>query len=338
MDRGNKRHRSGQGRSEYRVSVALPEDLGATQLVFQLDSRTEEIAPRGPTLREFGPRWIAQYAKANRQKPSGVTTKESHLRIHLYPLAGELELEAIDTAQIQQLKATLASKSAKTVNNVLSTLSMLLKTAVKWGELERMPCQIETLKLVEPPFEFYDRATYLQLVQGAHAAGVNEAALVLLAGDCGLRKGELVALEWKDLELERLRLTVNRSETRHKVTLPKGGKTRVVPLTGEVAVVLRQLAARGPRVFYRKDGSPMSGHRICTLLARAQRQAGLADPGALHILRHTYCSHLAMAGVPARAIQELAGHVSIRTTERYMHLSPGEKSRAVEQLELYRRG
>ena len=60
--------------------------------------------------------------------------------------------------------------------------------------------------------------------------------------------------------------------------------------------------------------------------------------GGLHILRHTFCSRLAMAGAPTLAIKELAGHTSVSTTMRYMHLSPSAKSAAIELLNAEVRG
>jgi integrase len=61
--------------------------------------------------------------------------------------------------------------------------------------------------------------------------------------------------------------------------------------------------------------------------------AGLPGPtGALHILRHTFCSHLAVGGAPAKAIQELAGHEDLTTTLRYMHLSPAAREGAIAVL------
>ena len=60
-------------------------------------------------------------------------------------------------------------------------------------------------------------------------------------------------------------------------------------------------------------------------MTAAQRRAGLKVTGKVHILRHTFCSHLAMQGAPARAIKELAGHANLSTTMRYMHLSPARE-------------
>ncbi len=72
-------------------------------------------------------------------------------------------------------------------------------------------------------------------------------------------------------------------------------------------------------------------------MKRIQRRAKLTDNGGLHILRHTYCSHLAMAGVPVMEIQRLAGHAHLTTTLRYMHLAPGAEQReAVTRLDRLR--
>jgi len=72
-------------------------------------------------------------------------------------------------------------------------------------------------------------------------------------------------------------------------------------------------------------------HRIKAVRG-AQRVAGLGEQG-VHILRHTFCSHLAMRGAPARAIQELAGHADLSTTQRYMHLSPAALDAAIRLLD-----
>lgn len=76
----------------------------------------------------------------------------------------------------------------------------------------------------------------------------------------------------------------------------------------------------------------MKQKTIQNLVLSAARSANLAN-GGIHILRHTFCSHLAMKGAPARAIQELAGHRDLSTTQKYMHLSPAAVEAAIRLLE-----
>ena len=78
-------------------------------------------------------------------------------------------------------------------------------------------------------------------------------------------------------------------------------------------------------------GAPITRDRVIKAVRAAQRVAGI-EPG-VHILRHTFCSHLAMRGAPARAIQELAGHADLSTTQRYMHLSPAATEDAIRLLD-----
>ena len=69
-----------------------------------------------------------------------------------------------------------------------------------------------------------------------------------------------------------------------------------------------------------------------------EQSAGLPITGRLHILRHTFCSRLAIRGATTKAIQELAGHASLTTTQRYMRLSPAAKESAIRLLEFGVRG
>jgi site-specific recombinase XerD len=89
---------------------------------------------------------------------------------------------------------------------------------------------------------------------------------------------------------------------------------------------------RGEHVLFGNDGRPVTSCFLRGLLEAAQKRAGLRATGGLHILRHTFCSHLAMRGAPAKAIQELAGHADLTTTMRYMHLSPAARQDAINLL------
>jgi integrase len=92
----------------------------------------------------------------------------------------------------------------KTVNNVLTVLSTILKVAAKWKVTERMHAQIESLKVPPPGFSFYEFDEYEALVEAAERCGLDVLIAVLLGGDAGLRMGEMIALEQSDLDFRRL--------------------------------------------------------------------------------------------------------------------------------------
>ena len=128
-------------------------------------------------------------------------------------------------------------------------------------------------------------------------------------------------------------LWVRRSEWKGHVTTPKGGRPRLVPLTRRLAAALRaHRHLQSTRVLCQDDGSGVTQKIVRSFVLRAARLAGLAN-GGVHVLRHTFCSHLAMRGAPARAIQELAGHSDLSTSQRYMHLSPAAIDAAIRLLE-----
>ena len=79
------------------------------------------------------------------------------------------------------------------------------------------------------------------------------------------------------------------------------------------------------------EGKPLTQKVVQVMLRRAARGANVKS--GVHILRHTFCSHLAMRGAPARAIQELAVHQHLATTQRYMYLSPAAIEGAIALLE-----
>ncbi|MCC7535023.1 MAG: site-specific integrase, partial [Deltaproteobacteria bacterium] len=90
---------------------------------------------------------------------------------------------------------------------------------------------------------------------------------------------------------------------------------------------------RGPRLLYTDEGETVTAKSLQRWMARVQRRASLRNTGNLHVLRPTFCSHLAMAGAPVPSIQKLAGHKHMHTTMRYMHLAQGETDRAIRMLE-----
>jgi site-specific recombinase XerD len=142
-----------------------------------------------------------------------------------------------------------------------------------------------------------------------------------------------MALEWSDVDLTKRQLCVQRSDWKGHVTATKGGRVRYVPLTVRLTAALRaHRHLRGARVVCQRTGSALTQKIVQDHVRRSARRAQLAKSG-VHRLRHTFCSHLAMRGAPARAIQELAGHMDLATTQRYMHLSPAAIEGAIRLLD-----
>jgi integrase len=286
-----------------------------------------------PLLEHFATRFIEADAVANRQKPSEVATKRSILNAHLIPTFGGKRLDAITNADVQDLKHGLRDRAPKTVNNVLTVLSVLLKRAVEWNIVDRVPCTIRLLKVTKPTMGFWDFDEYERLVTAARMIGPNAGVIVLLGGEAGLRCGEMLGLDWTDVDFAKRHLCVQRSEWHGHVTAPKGGRLRYVPMTTRLTSTLRaHRHAKSRRVLCRDDGTALSHDSVAKAVRRAARAAKVPVSGT-HRLRHTFCSHLAMRGAPARAIQEAAGHQDLTTTQRYMHLSPAALEQAIRLLE-----
>ncbi len=296
--------------------------------------RKETVA--APTLSEFKGRYIDEWCKANKQKPSGIESKEGSFRNYLLPLFGTRLLDSFRPADEDRLKKHLVEFSSSTYNNAASTLNSALKAAVRWNVIAAVPHRFLLLKRQKARPRFLDFDQYEWLVNAAAQTDPRIHVVVLLGGDAGLRRGEIIALEWANVDLRRGQLTIEQSEWQHNVTETKGMKFRVVPMTKRLQLALQaHRHLRGDRVLYTDDGSTVTAKVLQKWMTKAQKRAGLRATGALHILRHTFCSHLAMRGAPALSIQKLAGHEDLATTLGYMHLAKGEEERAIRLLEVH---
>jgi integrase len=157
--------------------------------------------------------------------------------------------------------------------------------------------------------------------------------LVLLAVNTGLRRGELLKLRWRELDLQRRMLTVRGEGA-------KTGQTRHVPLNSEAIQVIK---AWRPMAFEPEwcvfAGSAPSKPLVAIKKGwAAVLKSAKVKAFRFHDLRHTFASKLVMAGVDLNTVRELLGHKSISMTLRYAHLAPEHKAAAVETLVPTKRG
>ena len=277
----------------------------------------------------FAWEWFDIYVK-NNNKISEINGKRSTLRTHLVPFFGSTSLDSITGFQIEKYKTKKLKEglSKKTVNNHLTVLSKCLRSAQEWFDMVRI---LRISKMKTPPSKF----TFFTEEESRHLLKYSGDwhKMVFVALKTGLRLGELRGLMWKDINWETRTLSVRRSIFRNHIVPPKSNKDRHLPLTDELFSLLYDVKKQKGYVFtYPDSGKFLEENRPRRALIKIYEQAGLKTAG-WHALRHTFASHLTMAGAPLKAVQELLGHANIQTTMRYVHLSPSTLKDAMDLLD-----
>ena len=284
-----------------------------------------------PTFKEFSQKWFEVYVK-NNNKPSEQLTKERILRVHLVPFFGRFKLDSIKNVNIEEYKASRLKRelTSKTINNQLTVLSKCLVTAKEWGVIDSIPT-VKLLRIAPSSFDYLTLEECHLLLDCARGEEVY-GDMLLLALKTGLRFGELIALDWNDVDLRKGELTIRRSIVNGELQdSTKSNKIRYIPLTNEVNEMLR-VEKKVTGYVFNKEGEPINYSSSCKVLARLCKKAGLRTV-YWHVFRHTFASHLAQNGVAIQVIQKLLGHSDIRTTMRYSHLNQSNLHDAVACLE-----
>lgn len=202
----------------------------------------------------------------------------------------------------------------------------------QWDLIDKLPCSIRLLPVARRDAAFHDFSAYERLLEAARSIDWRTYLIALLGGEGGMRVGEIVALEWGDVDLERRQINIRHSDWRGELTTPKNGRGRFVAMTERVATALRKYRhLRSSRVLCKEDGTPISRQGAWSRVRYAAHRAEV--PTGVHILRHTFCSHLVMRGATMRSVQELVGHQDLTMTQRYSHLSPAALVDTVRLLE-----
>ncbi len=189
---------------------------------------------------------------------------------------------------------------------------------------------MKPLKTTTPPFDFLTTDEGERLIAAA-ASDPHYYSMVLVALRTGMRLGELLALAWEDMSFENRTITVCRSITRGIVGTPKSHKIRHIPMTDDVFATLSQMRKPSGKVWPGRGGTFHDYKAVYAALNRVSERAGVRHIG-WHVLRHSFASQLAAAGVPVMAIKDLLGHSDINMTMRYSHMSPSVLRSAVAVL------
>ena len=153
-------------------------------------------------------------------------------------------------------------------------------------------------------------------------AGLRDRAILEVIYSCGVRVSELVGLNWDDIDASLALVRVR----------GKGGKERLVPIGATALAALGAYRARVadlcPRrlrdeysVFLNRRGTRLTTRSVARLIDGYVLATGIATKASPHALRHSFATHLLNAGADLRAIQELLGHASLSTTQKYTHVN-----------------
>ncbi|WP_049796023.1 site-specific integrase [Frankia sp. EAN1pec] len=367
MPDGTTKRRPVYGKSEEIVRGKLTE----------LQANSDQGIPAdatGWTVERYLTAWLAQTVKPNRQ-PNTYVTYEKAVRIYLVPGLGKKRLNRLTGADVRQFIRRTESTcrccargvdkarpegerrccdrlpSKRQVQVVHAVLRNALQAAVREELIRR---NVAKLVQVSTPRYGVDRGL---TVEQAHqlldaAAGGRLYALLVLALFLGMRRGELLGLQWSDIDSERETLTVRHTLLRVggelRLCPPKTEDSeRTLPLLGLVADALaehRKLQdaerdAAGDawvqtgHVFTTKIGTPIEPDNLRRFWMPLRRAVGL-DGVVFHGLRHTCVTLLLDLGVPPHIVRDIAGHSAIEVTMTiYAHASMGEKRRALGKLD-----
>lgn len=302
----------------------IRQKLSRGELIKEEKKKVETI-----NFNDFSKQWFNVYVQSNNKK-SEIIQKESILRNHLKPFFGRKELIQINSLDIEKYKSDKIKDGLKnkTINNQLTVLAKCLKIAEEWGLLEKIP-KIKKLKVQPQKFDFLTEEECKLLLDNSD--GIFK-EMIFFAIKTGLRFGELIAIDWNDVNLSEQLLTVRRSIVLGEMGSTKSNKIRYIPLTNEICQTLIQRVKKSGYVFSDKLGGHLKQHRCCDNLYSLCKRIGLRKIG-WHTFRHTFASHLVQNGVSIKAVQELLGHSDIVTTMRYSHLGPSTLREAVKTLE-----
>jgi integrase len=306
-----------------------------------------------------------RYAEQDRAlKPSTIRGYRSIIDAYLLPAFGPRPLEDISSADIERWRSSLTSVHSERLrereqaaaqakastakdaasktppqpprplsnnskNRIVTLLHGVFARACKAYGLplnpvtgvERHPVRLAGDIDVFSPDEVW------ALVRKANSE--QDGALYLTAAFTGLRRGELLALRWRDVDFAGSTVRVRASYAAGALTSPKSGKVRSVPLAPEVAEALAKLSKRerftsdDDLVFVGETGSYLDGSALRRRYKQALKAAALR-PLRFHDLRHTFGTRM-IAKADIRRVQEWMGHADIQTTMRYLHYAPREE-------------
>ncbi len=233
----------------------------------------------------------------------------------------------IDRLMVRRYLGWLHKRNKKsTIARKLSALRSFFKYLVKHGVIQESPVDSTLTPKTEKTIPVYlsvdDMFRLLDSLNRDSLLDLRNRAILETFYSSGLRVSEMEGLDAADIDLEACEIRV----------IGKGNKERVVPVGKRALEAVRDyrkalqkkrgidIEAQGV-LFFNKDGGRLSTRSIARILDKLARSCGFEVPISPHVLRHTFATHMLDAGADMRVVQELLGHKSLSTTQKYTHVS-----------------
>lgn len=308
------------------------------------------VGPSALTVAAWLRQWLDGSARM-RVSPKSHQEYCGWIEGRIIPSLGHHKLDALTATAIQSAWFELLTQgrrdgrpgdglSPKSVHNCHAILRAALGAAVRHGLIARNPCDIADLpRLRKPDLHVLDAAQIMTLLEAAR--GTTLFVPILLAATTGMRRGEVLALQWSDVDLDAGVLAVARSLEQTKSGLrikePKNGKPRKVRMPSLLLAELRrhreETGCVTGFVVCNRDGSPRSPTAVTQQFGRFVRTLDL-PPVRFHDLRHSAASLLLRLGVELPVVSEVLGHSAVSTTANvYSHVLQAGREEAASRLD-----
>jgi integrase len=279
------------------------------------------------SFEELADYWLEHHSKVN-NAPSQYRKNRERIDVHLVPFFKGMDIRNITARTIDEYKQSrLEAIKPATVNRTLAILRKMFNDAVRWGFIPSSPMKM-VRQLHEPQqgFDYYDENEVRLFLANCPTGFYPVACFAVYTG---ARAGEIVALRWEDVDLERKLVRIERST----YGSTKSKKVRYVPVNSRLLKVLRNLKSRQSGKLVFPDGKGRM--RSIDFRWEMRKAAFLAElrPIRFHDLRHTFVSNFVIKGGNIVSLQRILGHSTVEMTMRYAHLSPNFMAQEIEALD-----
>jgi len=244
---------------------------------------------------------------------------------HIVETFGHLRVRDLNARIVEQWQTKrLEHRKPATVNRITSCLRHMITQGQKWEMVdEETAKRVKSVKLLKEDNKRLRFLTLEECQRLIECCQEHLKPIVTIALHTGMRRGEVLSLKWEQVDLKHGFILLD---------ISKNGERREIPINTTLEYLFKEIPhiAGSAYVFAGKNGNPLTDikHSFHTAL----KDAGILD-FRFHDLRHTFASHLVMAGIDLTSVKELLGHKDITMTLRYSHLAPGHKRKAVQVLD-----